>query len=167
VIKHLIILNIWIELLKHPSLDGAEFVNAETLSYTHLSKTALKSEDAKVYGFKGNTNLNIESWKAFNGTLASDTLYIENFEFQTKALQREHCYYTNVINELRKSFGIKVPIIYGVKTADLKKTVQPTWIGSKDFILQEFNAWKNNNPDKVRDYEYFKDSNAFQERLVM
>ena len=151
--------------IKHPSLDGAEFVNAETLSYTHLGKTALKSEDAKVYEFKRNANLNIESWKAFNGTLASDTLYIEISSFKPKHY-KENIVINNVINELRKSFGIKVPIIYGVKTADLKKTVQPTWIELKDFILQEFNAWKNNNPDKVRDYEYFKDSNAFQRELV-
>jgi hypothetical protein len=70
------------------------------------------------------------------------------------------------INTLRASFGIKVPTIYGIKTADLEKTVQPTWIELKDYLLQQINEWKKNNPEQVRDYEYFKDSNAFQKELI-
>ena len=67
---------------------------------------------------------------------------------------------------LRGAFGIKVPTIYGIKTADLKKTVQPTWIELKDYLNQQINQWKKNNPELVRDYEFFKDSNAFQKELI-
>lgn len=152
-------------IIKHPSLDGAEFVNAETLPYTHLGKTVLKSEEAKVYQFQRNKNLNIESWKATHDTLPSDALYVEISNFKPKHY-KENININNAIHTLRGTCGIHVPIIFGVKTADLKKIVQPTWIELKDYITQEFNAWKKNNPDEVRDYEFFKEANAFQKELI-
>ena len=149
----------------HPSFQGADFVDAGTLTFQNKYKTALKSEDAKIYQFQKNQHLNIESWKATHDTMPSDALYIEISSFKPKHYKENICI-NDAINHLRTAFGIKVPIIFGVKTADLKKTVQPTWIELKDYLLQQVNEWKKNNPEKVRDYEYFKDSNAFQKELI-
>lgn len=151
--------------MSHPSFEGANFVNAEKLPYTHLSKTALKSEEAKIYQFQRNQNLNIESWKATHDTMPSDALYIEISNFKPKHYS-ENIVINNAIAFLRSAMGIKIPIIFGVKTADLKKTVQPNWIELKDYIVREVDAWKKNNPDKVRDYEFFKEANAFQKEFI-
>ena len=149
----------------HPSFKDADFVDAGTLSFKNVAKTVLKSEDAKIYEFRKNHSLNIESWKATHDTMPSDALYIEISSFKPKRYKENICI-NNAISFLRGAFGIKVPAIFGVKTADLNKTVQPTWIELKEYLLQEVNEWKKNNPEKVRDYEYFKDSNAFQKELI-
>ena len=149
----------------HPSFKDADFVDAGTLSFKNVAKTVLKSEDAKIYEFQKNHNLNIESWKATHDTMPSDALYIEISSFKPKRYKENICI-NNAIAFLRSAFGIKVPIIFGVKTADLNKTVQPTWIELKDYFNQQINDWKKNNPELVRDYEFFKDSNAFQKELI-
>ena len=149
----------------HPSFKDADFVDAGTLSFKNVAKTVLKSEDAKIYEFQKNHNLNIESWKATHDTMPSDALYIEISSFKPKRYKENICI-NNAISFLRSAFGIKVPIIFGVKTADLNKTVQPTWIELKDYFNQQINDWKKNNPELIRDYEFFKDSNAFQKELI-
>ena len=149
----------------HPSFKDADFVDAGTLSFKNVAKTVLKSEEAKIYEFRKNHSLNIESWKATHDTMPSDALYIEISSFKPKRYKENICI-NNAITFLRSAFGIKVPIIFGVKTADLKKTVQPTWIELKDYFNQQINDWKKNNPELVRDYEFFKDSNAFQKELI-
>ena len=149
----------------HPSFKDADFVDAGTLSFKNVAKTVLKSEDAKIYEFRKNHSLNIESWKATHDTMPSDALYIEISSFKPKHYKENICI-NNAISFLRSAFGIKVPIIFGVKTADLNKTVQPTWIELKDYFNQQINDWKKNNPELVRDYEFFKDSNAFQKELI-
>ena len=149
----------------HPSFKDADFVDAGTLSFKNVAKTVLKSEDAKIYEFRKNHSLNIESWKATHDTMPSDALYIEISSFKPKRYKENICI-NNAITFLRSAFGIKIPIIFGVKTADLKKTVQPTWIELKDYLNQQINDWKKNNPELVRDYEFFKDSNAFQKELI-
>jgi len=149
----------------HPSLQGASFIDAGTLTFQNKYKTALKSEEAKIYEFQINHHLNIESWKPSKSNPPIDALYIEISSFKPKHY-KENSVINGAINTLRASFGIKVPTIYGVKTADLNKTVQPTWIELKDYLLQQVNEWKKNNPEQVRDYEYFKDSNAFQKELI-
>jgi hypothetical protein len=149
----------------HPSFDDADFIDAGTLPFKNVAKTVLKSEEAKIYEFQKNHNLNIESWKATHDTMPSDALYIEISSFKPKHY-KENININNAVSFLRSAFGIKVPIIFGVKTADLKKTVQPTWIELKDYFNQQINDWKKNNPELVRDYEFFKDSNAFQKELI-
>lgn len=149
----------------HSSFQGADFVDAGTLSFQNVTKMVLKSEEAKIYEFQRRANLNIESWKATHDTMPSDALYIEISNFKPKHYKENICI-NKAINHLRSAMGINLPAIFGVKTADLKKTVQPTWIELKDYLLQQVNEWKKNNPDKVRDYEYFKDSNTFQKELI-
>ena len=97
--------------------------------------------------------------------MPSDALYIEISNFKPKYYS-ENIVLNNAIAFLRSAMGINLPIIFGVKTADLKKTVQPNWIELKDYIVREVDAWKKNNPDKVRDYEFFKESNAFQKEFI-
>lgn len=150
----------------HSSFQGADFVDAGTLSFQNVAKTALKSEEANIYEFQRRANLNIESWKATHDTMPSDALYIEISNFKPKHY-KENINVVNVIAFLRSAMGINLPAIFGVKTADLKKTVQPQWIELKDYIVREVNAWKKNNPELVRDYEFFKDSNAFQKELIV
>ncbi len=68
----------------HPSFQGADFLDAGTLTFQNKYKTALKSEDAKIYQFQKNQHLNIESWKATHDTMPSDALYIEISSFKPK-----------------------------------------------------------------------------------
>ena len=151
--------------MTHPSFEGAVFVDAGTLPFQGVTKTSLKSEEASVYEFRRNYNLNIESWKPTTTPPPDNAVYIEISSFKPKNY-KENIVINNAINTLRGAFGIIIPTIYGVKTADLKKTVQPTWIELKDYVSEKFNEWKKNNPDKVRDYEYFKDANVFQKELI-
>jgi hypothetical protein len=148
----------------HPSFIGAEFIDAGTLSFQGAVKTALKSEEAKLYRFVRGANLNIESWRPSENPPA-DAVYIEISSFKPKHYEENICI-NNALDYLRSAFGISIPTIYGVKTADLKKTVQPTWIELKDYLIQKINEWKNDNPDNVRDYELFMEANIFQKELV-
>jgi hypothetical protein len=149
----------------HPSFQGADFVDAGTLTFQNKYKTALKSEEANIYQFNTGNRLNIESWNPSKSSPPSDAVYIEISSFKPKHYKENSCV-NDVINNLRGAFGIKIPTIYGIKTADLEKTVQNTWIELKDYLIQQVNNWKKNNPEQVRDYEYFKDSNAFQKELI-
>jgi len=149
----------------HPSFQGAEFIDAGTLPFQNVAKTALKSEEANIYQFNTGNRLNIESWNPSKSNPPIDAVYIEISSFKPKHYKENSCV-NGAINTLRASFGIKIPTIYGIKTADLEKTVQTTWIELKDYLLQQVNNWKKNNPEQVRDYEYFKDSNAFQKELI-
>jgi hypothetical protein len=148
----------------HPSFIGAEFIDAGTLSFQGAVKTALKSEEAKLYRFVRGANLNIESWRPSENPPAN-AVYIEISSFKPKRYEENICI-NNALDYLRSAFGISIPTIYGVKTADLKKTLQPTWIELKDYLIQKINEWKNDNPDNVRDYELFMEANTFQKELV-
>jgi len=149
----------------HPSFDNAEFIDAGTLPFKNVAKTVLKSEEAKIYEYNIGHVTNIKSWSPAKNNPPADAIYIEISSFKPKHYKENICV-NNAVSFLRGAFGIKVPTIYGVKTADLKKTVQPTWIELKDYLNQQINQWKKNNPELVRDYEFFKESNAFQKELI-
>jgi hypothetical protein len=149
----------------HPSFQGAEFIDAGTLPFQNIAKTVLKSEEAKIYEYNIGHVTNIKSWSPAKNNPPVDAVYIEISSFKPKHYKDNICV-NNAVSFLRGAFGIKVPTIYGIKTADLKKTVQPTWIELKNYLNQQINQWKKNNPELVRDYEFFKDSNAFQKELI-
>lgn len=151
-------------LMSHPSLQGAEFINASTLSFTKIIQSSLKSEDAKIYQFNRGCRLNLETWKPAKSTPPHDAIYVEISSFKPKRY-KDNGNIDRVINALF-NIGIKVENIYGVKTSDIKNVVQPNWIELKDYLSQQINQWKIDKKDMVRDYEYFVDSNAFQKELI-
>jgi hypothetical protein len=151
-------------LMNHPSLLGAEFINAITLPFTKIIQSSLKSEDAKIYEFKRGRRLNLETWKPATSTPPHNAVYIEISSFKPKHY-KDNGIIDRVINAL-SNFGIKVENIYGVKTSDIKNTVQPNWIELKDYLSQKINQWKIDKKDLVRDYEYFLDANSFQKELI-
>jgi hypothetical protein len=150
--------------MSHPSLQGAEFINASTLSFTKIIQSSLKSEDAKIYQFNRGCRLNLETWKPAKSTPPLDAVYVEISSFKPKRY-KDNGNIDRVINALF-NIGIKVENIYGVKTSDIKNVVQPNWIELKDYLSQQINQWKINKKELVRDYEYFVDSNAFQKELI-
>lgn len=150
--------------INHPSILGAEFINAETLPFTRGINTALKSEDAKLYQFHYGRRLNLEIWQPAKITPSDNAIYVEISSFKPKRYS-DNKYIDDVITYL-DCIEIRVPTVFGVKTSELKKVVQPDWIELKDYLIQKINEWKLNNPNKVRDYEYFKDASVFQKELI-
>jgi len=152
--------------MNHPSVLGAEFINAESLPFTRAESTSLKSEDAKIYKFNRGRRLNLEFWQPAKTIPSENVVYVEISSFKPKQY-KDNKYIDDVIDYLSYvHIKFDTPTIYGVKSSELKKVVQPDWIELKDYLLQVINEWKLNNPDKVLNYEYFKNASVFEKELI-
>jgi len=152
--------------MNHPSVLGAEFINAESLPFTRAESTSLKSEDAKIYKFNRGRRLNLEFWQPAKTIPSENVVYVEISSFKPKQY-KDNKYIDDVIDYLSYvHIKFDTPTIYGVKSSELKKVVQPDWIELKDYLLQAINEWKLNNPDKVLNYEYFKNASVFEKELI-
>ena len=149
---------------KHSSFIGATFIDLESLPKPATVQTVYKSQEAEVYEFVRISQHNVTSWVPAKTPPPSDAVYLEISSFKPKHYE-ENRYINNVLDDLDR-LRIPFPKIYGVKTADLKKTVQPTWIEFKDYIINQIIEWKKKNPDDVRDYEYFMEVTNFQKDLI-
>lgn len=149
---------------KHKSFVGAEFIDLSTIPYIpkETDYIAPKSEKAEVYYFC-NGNTNIESWKPAK-SLPTNPVYIEISSFKPKNYESNKLLYT-----LRGSMcavGMPSFDIYGVKSSDMKKTIQPNWIELKDYVKMELDKWKQIKQVNVEDYNHYHNMNQFWREFI-
>ena len=152
------------KLLKHRSFKDAKFVDLSTIPYIpkETDYVAPKSEKAEVYEFNY-ADTNIKSWKPAK-SLPSNPIYIEISSFKPK-----HYDSNNLLYRLRGSMsavGMNGFTLYGVKSADMKKTVQPHWIELKDYVKMELDKWKQNKSVNVEDYNHYHKMNEFWREFI-
>ena len=143
-------------LVNHPDWQGATFIDVASLPYISAKKTSAYHSMVKsdAYRFvEGWTNKQ-SSWNEESLVLGNSSgVYVEMNRFIPR-LRRPDMVETDSIerfNEILSAFhnvGIHVPVIYGIKTADIKK-LGSGWVSLSSYVNGQIREMSQEKIEKI------------------
>ena len=144
------------ELVNHPDWKGATFIDVASLSYVSPKKSSQYHSMVKsdVYRFNEGYSTKHLTWTTEEKALAnSDGVYVEMNRFIPK-FRRPDLIETSSIdefNELLRAFhnlGFHVPIIYGIKSSDIKK-LGDGWVSLESYLNKQIREMSDEKIERM------------------
>lgn len=154
-------------LVNHPDWQGATFIDVATLPYVSAKKTSQYHSMVKsdVYRFSEGFTTKRLAWNEESLTLGNSSgVYVEMSRFIPK-LRRPDMIETDSLdgfNQILNAFhntGIHVPVIYGIKTADIKK-LGSGWVSLSSYIDKQIREMSSDKIEKINIIMISRDINS-------
>ena len=154
--------------VNNPEWQGATFIDVATLPYVSAKKTAVYHSMVKsdIYRFVEGYTTKENSWQTESLTLANSSgVYVEMNRFiprfrrpdfiETDTLES----FNNILNCFHRIW-VHVPVIYGVKTADIKK-LGSGWISLEKYFENQIREMSEEQIEKINTLMISSEINSF------